>query len=404
MLSNKISKQIEKIPYFNRSGTQSITFVDDARKLVNMIPLKDRKNPATTYQDRQCGTGLDALVLAEQLNEDLKDIIPNEQDRLTHIFKNQIFLSDFDPIQCRIAVANICRAVGNRDFKPNVEMRDCFNNNFKTTYTFGSIDFDTTNEFIEHYKNLSEHVIVITKSNSHRYVESKLTEINTYQFLRRVKMTPMCLIHVPKIKKNKKVKFICGKNSSVIDNPKTVPTEDASGFEFVQEVLQKGFEGYRSEAGPEDNKKFNPRSGPVPLVFRDWLDDVVSGKKLTTSFNKQKKVKIMMVSKRDVTDKMGYGIPKLMVPKNGNPGRVPNFYYDAKGELACSAQVHWIAMSKTEFDKLTSAINKEPCYNVLFKSVLIKTHTKDFWSKIPKISHLKEIQKIYDQYYQSNSD
>lgn len=400
MLSNKISQQIEKIPHFSRMGTQSITIVEDARKLVAMIPLRDRKNPATTYQDRQCGTGLDALVLAEQLFEDLKDAITNEQDRLTHIFKNQIFLSDIDAIQCRIAVANICRAVGNRDFKPNVEMRDCFNNNFKTTYTFGSIDFDTTNEFIEHYKNLSEHVIVITKSNSHRYVEGKLTEIDTYQFLRRVKMTPMCLIHVPAIKKNKKVKFICGKTSLVIDNPKTVPTEDSSGFEFVQEVLQKGFEGYRSEAGPEDNKKFNPGSGSVPLVFRDWLEDVVSGKKLTTSFNKQKKVKIMMVSKRDVTDKMGYGVPKLMVPKNGNPGRIPNFYYDAKGELACSAQVHWIAMSKKEFDKLTDAINNEPCYNTLFKTVLVKTHTKDFWSKIPKIKYLDKVKEIYDKYYE----
>lgn len=403
MLSNKISQQIEKIPYFSRSGIQSITFVEDARKLVDMIPLKDRKNPDITYQDRQCGTGIDALVLAEQLFEDLKDAIPNEQDRLTHIFKNQIFLSDIDAIQCRIATANICRAVGDRDFKPNVEMRDCFNNNFKTTYTFGSIDFDTTNQFIEHYLNLSEHIIVITKSNSHRYVESKLSEINSYQFLRRVKMTPMCLIHVPKIKKNKKVKFINGTHSVVIDNPKTVPTEDMSGFNFVQDVLAQNFEGYRSEAGPEDNAKFNPSSGPVPIVFRDWLDDVVSGKKLTTTYNKQHKVKIMMISKRDVTDKMGYNIPKLIVPKNGNPGRIPNFYYDARGELACSAQVHWIPMTKEEFDKLTGAIKSEPCYNILFKSVLVKTHTKDFWSKIPNIKYLPEIKKIYDNHYKPNN-
>jgi hypothetical protein len=118
MLSNKISKQIEKIPHFNRFGAQSITFVEDARKLVAMIPLKDRKNPATTYQDRQCGTGLDALVLAEQLFEDLKDTIPNEQDRLTHIFKNQIFLSDINAIQHRIARANIICAVGDRSFEP----------------------------------------------------------------------------------------------------------------------------------------------------------------------------------------------------------------------------------------------------------------------------------------------
>ena len=83
-------------------------------------------------------------------------------------------------------------------------------------------------------------------------------------------------------------------------------------------------------------------------------------------------------------------------------GRVPNFYYDDKGRLACSAQVHWIGMSRKEFDKLVSAIHHEPCYNTLFKSVLIKTHTKDFWSKIPKIDCLPEVKEIYDKYYKSN--
>ena len=403
MLSNKISKQIEKITYFNRSGTESITVIEDARKLVSTIPLKDRQDPNTTYQDRQCGTGLDALVLAEQLMTDLQDAIPHEQDRLKHIFENQIFLSDISAFQVRRATANIKNAVGNCKFDPEVKLYNCFDVNKQTTYTIGSIDFDTTNEFIEHYLNLSEHVIVITKSNSHRYVESKLAEITSYQFLRRVKMTPMCLIHVPKIKHNKKVTFIDHNNTIVINNPKTVPTEDINGFEFVQALLNQGFEGYRSEAGPEDNNKFNPSSGSVPLVFRDWLDDVTEGKKLKTCYNKQNKVKILMISKRDVTEKMGYGVPKLMVPKNGNPGRIPNFYYDIDGKLACSAQVHWIPMSKKEFEQLTDAINNEPCYNTLFKAVLIKTHTKDFWRKIPKIACLPKVKKIYASYIKSNN-
>jgi hypothetical protein len=396
MLSNKISKQIEKIPHFNRLGAQSITFVEDARKLVAMIPLKDRKNPATTYQDRQCGTGLDALVLAEQLFEDLKDTIPNEQDRLTHIFKNQIFLSDINAIQHRIARANIICAVGDRSFEPNVTMRDCFNNNFKTTYTFGSIDFDTTNEFIEHYLNVSEHVIVITKSNSHRYVESKLTTIDSYQFLRRVKMTPMCIVHVSKNKKNKKVTFISGKEKVIIENPQTVPTEDSSSLLFVHEILAQHFEGYSSESGPENNAKLNVQEGNIPLVFKNWREEVAAGKKIKSSD------RIFMINKKSITPKMGYGVEKLIVPKNGNPGRIPNFYWD-DGSLACSAQTPWIPMSKKEFDKLTIAINNEPCYNILFKAVLVKTHTKDFWSKIPAIKYLPEVKKIYDKYYKSNN-
>ena len=147
MLSNKISKQIEKITYFNRSGTESITVIEDARKLVSTIPLKDRQDPNTTYQDRQCGTGLDALVLAEQLMTDLQDAIPHEQDRLKHIFENQIFLSDISAFQVRRATANIKNAVGNCKFDPEVKLYNCFDVNKQTTYTIGSIDFDTTNEF-----------------------------------------------------------------------------------------------------------------------------------------------------------------------------------------------------------------------------------------------------------------
>lgn len=396
MLSNKISKQIEKITYFARSGTESITVVEDARKLVATIPLKDRQDPNTTYQDRQCGTGLDALVLADQLMIDLKDSIPNEADRLEHIFKNQIFLSDFSDFQVRRACANIKNAVGDCTFVPNVQLYNCFNVSKQTTYTFGSIDFNTTNEFVDHYLNLSDHVIVITKSNSHRYVESKLSEITSYQFLRRVKMTPMCLIHVSKKKKNKKVTFITTKGKIVIDNPKFVPTEDSSSLAFVHEILEQNFEGYTSEAGPENNAKLNVRSGNIPLIFKNWRDEVTSGKKILPS------ERIFMINKQSVTPKMGYGVEKLIVPKNGNPGRVPNFYWD-DGSLACSAQTPWISMSKLEFDKLTVAINNEPCYNILFKAVLVKTHTKDFWSKIPKIKYLSKVKKIYDHCYKPHN-
>lgn len=394
MLSNHISKVIEMIPLFNRSGIQSITFVEDARKLVKTIPVKSRQDPKTTYQDRQCGTGLDALVLAEQLFADLESAIPDPSSRLEHIFKNQIMLGDIDPIQARIARANIKRAVNDNTFEPNIVVQDCFNNNTKTDYTFGSIDFATTNEFVEHYLNLSDTVIVITKSNKNRYVDTRLSEIKSYQFLRRVNNTPMCLICVPKKKTSTKVTFIGNKEKITIDNPKTVPTEDFYGWQFAQEILEQGFEGYRSEAGPERPSVLSSK-GSIPIVFnpsRGKITDgiVVSKDRINGS--------IIGINKKDVTKNMGYGVEKLIVSKNGNPNQVPNFYWD-DGSVACSAQVHWIAMGQQEFDNLVNAINNEPCYNTLFKAVLIKTHTKDFWSKIPKIAHLEQVKKIYDKYY-----
>lgn len=364
-----------------------------------MIPLEDRKNPSTTYQDRQCGTGLDALVLAEQLFVDLKDAIANDHQRLHHIFKNQIFLSDIDPIQARIARANIMNAVGDRTFEPNIKVQNCFDNQHKTNYTFGTIDFTTTNEFIEHYLDLSDRVVIITRSNKHRYVDSKLNEINSYQFLRKFQNNPpICIVDISKNKKTQGVTFINGEETVTIADPKLVPTFDFQGWKFAQEILEQGFEGYRAESGPENNENFNPVSGSIPLVFKGWMDDAIDGKKLRASSNKKGEPLIMMIGKKSVTEKMGFGVSKLMVPKNGNLGRIPKFYWD-DGKLACSAQVNWIAMDQTEFDELTDAINNNPCYNTLFKAVLIKTHTKDFWSKIPKIKYLNEVKRIYDKYY-----
>jgi hypothetical protein len=396
MISNNISKVIEMIPLFYRGGAESITSAEDARLMIQTIPEKDRKNPATTYQDRQCGTGIDALVLAEQLMKDLESSIVDPADRLAHIFKNQIVLSDINPVQVRIARANIKRALNDNTFEPNISVEDCFDVATKTTYTFGSIQFDTTNDFVEHFINLSKDIVIITKSNKNRYVEAKLNKITSYRYLRRVNNTPMCLIHIPKKKTNDNVTFFNNKEKVIINNPITVPTEDFYGWQYSQEVLAQNFEGYRSEAGPERPRVLN-HSGSIPMVFNPSKAKLADG--ITVSKDRENG-NIIGVSKKIVTDNTGYGIEKLIVSKNGNPGQVPNFHWD-NGSLACSAQTHWIPMSKTEFDKLTNAINNEPCYNTLFKAVLIKTHTKDFWSKIPNIKYLSKLKKIYDQYYKS---
>lgn len=400
MLSNKIVKQIEKIPYFNRSGAQSITFVEDARRLIAMIPVEHRRSPETTYQDTGCGTGLDALILAEQLMKDLRDAIPDEQKRLAHIFQNQIFLGDIDPIQARIARANIKNAVDDMSFEPNVQVRDCFQNQRRTTYTFGTIDFGLTNRFVEYYLGLSDHLVIITRANDHRYVNARLGDIDSYQFLRKFRNDPpICAISISRNKKTSGVTFINGKDHVKVQDPKIVPTFDFRGWQFAQEVLENDFVGHTAQSGPENNDRFDPVPGTVPLVFKNWMDDALAGRKLQTRYNKKGEPEIVAINKKTVTPNMGFGVAKLMVAKNGNLGRIPNFYYDADGQLACSAQVNWIAMSKTEFDKLTDAINNIPCYNTLFKAVLVKTHTKDFWKKIPKIKYITKVKEIYAKYY-----
>jgi hypothetical protein len=402
MSDNTITKAIQMIKLFDRTGTKSITSVSDASKLVDMIPINDRLNPKTTYQDTQCGTGLLVLVLAQQLMIDLKKAIPDSTNRVKHIFENQIYLSDIDPRQVQIASAIIKRAFNDRNFKINIEVKDCFQIQRQTNYTVGSIEFGTTTKFIPHFKKLSNNVIVITRANKHSLVKQKIYELQGYQFLRRVNNTPSCVLSIPKHKNNKKVTFINGSRSETINDPHIVPLENFDGWRYAEKVLNRKLKGYISNSGPENTKTFNYNNGEIPLVFKGWREDMESKKPLKNKKDKKGGHCVLLIDKESITKNMGYGIPKLLVPKNANPGCIPKFWYDKNGELACSGQVNWIAMTEKEYNKLTVAIKNDPCYNTLFKAVLVKTHTKDFWSKIPKIKYFKTVKKIHNEYYKRN--
>lgn len=381
------------IPLFDRNGAESITKYSDAVKLVQMMPIEHRQDPNTTYQDSQCGTAFDALVLAEQLMIDLKDAIPDEIDRLNHIFKKQIYLSDISEVQVRIAAANIKRAVNDSSFCPNIEVKDCFENNTTTNYTFGSIDSATANKFVSKHLSLSSNVIVISKSSKNSFLKNKIAQLVAYQFVRRIHNTPFCILHVSNQVTNKTT-FINNNKKVVVNNPLGVPNEDFDGWLFSQRILEKGFEGYIATQGPERPAIVNS-AGSVPMVFKPSKAALGQGIKLSKDRNNGS---LVGVSKSAATPETGYGVEKMFVAKSGNAGHIPNFYWD-DGSLSCSSQTPWIAMSKEEFDKLTLAIRNEPCYNTLFKAVFVKTHTKNFWRKIPKIEHLDQVKEIYNEYY-----
>ena len=399
MLYNKIDRVINEILLFESNGNESIVKVEDAKKLVMMIPAVDRANSLTTYQNPQCGSGLLDLVLARQLMVDLKKAIPREEDRLAHIFGNQLFLGDIDKTQTMVARANLHRAIGAREFEVNVTHQDCFDNVLKTTYTIGSIDFKTTNAFVPYYRKLSDHVIVITQSNSHRYVEQRLNEIYAYQFLGRAKnATPVCVIHVDKNKTSKDVVFIDGDQSVTKTNPKTVPTGDFAGWQYVEGVLSKNFEGYRACAGPERPKVIDS-PGKIPMVFQPSRG-IKDGKFVVSK--DRKKGAVIGVDKKFATERTGYNVPKLLISKSGNPGQKNSIYWDT-GDVACGANCYWVPMSQQEFIKFEKIWNNEPCIDKLVRVILVKCNGVDFWSMIPKVKYLTELRKIYDNYYQSDS-
>lgn len=380
------------IPLFSREGTQIILSSDRAKCLIDMIDPKDLADPTTTYQDVQCGTGFIMLMLAERLMSTLTKAIPNEQDRLKNIFQNQLFLSDIDSTQTRIARANLLRAVGNRDFPVNVEQADCFKLQRKTNYTIGSIDFGTTNNFVPFYRNLSDEVIIVTRANKHSYESNRINDIYTYRFLgvSQQSAVPLCIMHFSRSKKTGGVNFTDGIKSVNITNPTFLPGEDLDGYLYASEVLDLKLDGYKAHYGSLSRETCRASRGSQLVIFGVGTKDTDYGEEF-------------QVSKKLVSAKDGVGIKKLVVSKNGNRGQRSIIKY-AGPEVALGHTTLWIEVKdENEFKEINKVWEKEPAYDKLVR-ILKETSPAnglDFWSAVPQIKYLKQIKKIYVKHYKS---
>lgn len=388
MLCNNIDRVIGMIPLFSRQGTQSILSTEHADCLVDQIDAEDLANPDTTYRDPQCGTGSVMLVLAKRLMSTLTEAIPNEQKRLQHIFKNQLYLSDIDQTQCRIARANLLRAVNSKDAQVNVEQSNCFDIDNPTTYTISSIEFTTTNDFVPRFLHLSKQVIVSTRANKTAYEKSRINDIDTYQFLGVAGSgVPLCMMSFKADKSRSGVLFTDGKYSVTINNPEFLPGHDLDGYLYVTEVLDQKFEGYQAQYGAIGKPMAQQNPGTVPLIF--GAGDKHSDYGITYK-----------VSKKIITERNGLGKNKLVVSKNGNRGGKSVLKF-AGPDIAVGDTVLWIEMSHTEFKKINQVWEHEPSYDKLIRIIRETSPANgvSFWKMIPNICHLEKIKKIHAKYY-----
>ena len=382
------------IPLFNREGTQNILSVEHARHLISLIGEKDLADPTTTYQDVQCGTGLVMLVLAETLMDTLKPAIPDEQRRLAHIFTKQLFLSDIDSTQYRVARANILRAVGDREFAVNVELADCFTVKRKTNYTIGSIDFETTNDFVPYYIQQSDHVIIVTRANKNSYEGRRITDIDTYWFLGLAQsLVPICIMYFKSGKKTSKVNFTNGKKTVTINNPTFLPGRDLDGYLYGNEVLSLGLEGYTAYYGTISRGAVASSPGHVPVIFGAGEKNGGLGE-------------VIKASKKIISERDGLGKNKLVISKNGNRS-VKSPIKFAGPEYAVGYTALWVEVKdQSEFAKIDKIWQSEPSYDKLIR-ILKETspaNGTEFWKLIPKIKHLKQVKAIYERHYKSDNN
>lgn len=75
----------------NLSSDEVFTPPEIANSMLDMLPQELFKSPDTKFLDPGCKSGVFLREIAKRLNEGLKDKIPNVEQRMDHIMKNQLF-------------------------------------------------------------------------------------------------------------------------------------------------------------------------------------------------------------------------------------------------------------------------------------------------------------------------
>lgn len=101
-MKDKIKEAIEAIKnkaVYNKSKSDKhgevFTPFDLVNEMVDNIPKEVWSDKTKTFLDPCVGLGQFPIVLVERLFDGLKEVIPNEEDRLKHIVENQIYMGEY---------------------------------------------------------------------------------------------------------------------------------------------------------------------------------------------------------------------------------------------------------------------------------------------------------------------
>lgn len=75
----------------NLSSDEVFTPPEIANQMLDMLPQELFKDPNTKFLDPACKSGVFLREIVKRLNEGLKDLMPDTQERLDHIFHNQVY-------------------------------------------------------------------------------------------------------------------------------------------------------------------------------------------------------------------------------------------------------------------------------------------------------------------------
>ena len=375
---------------YDSEGVQLIIDESFASKSLELLDNDILKDPASTYCDPQCGSGTLLLYLAELLNDALKSVIPDDVKRLKHIFTNQLFANDIDCLQTRVCKSNFKKAINDKDAKVNVTNFDYKEIHEHFTCVVSAVQFNTTNDFVPWAQQHAIETLILTKPNKIRYQSHPyIKEITKYRYLGETKTwSQIAAFYFNNKNSQTGVTFVTDQGEHYAENPTMLPTNNWNDFLFAQEIVTKGFPGYRANYGSFYRTVAKENPGDIPIVFN-------VGKKTKSEFED-----IIYVDERIVTEKEGVGKNKVLISKNGNRGKQSHIKFGSP-TVGTGHNTIWVDIQTLEnykeFDKYYYSPEIKKLCEIL--SANNPANGVSFWAGIPLMQYYNEVKKIYDKYY-----
>lgn len=389
MTTNNINKRLKQLQAYDSSGSQTIITEVFAKRAIDVLDVNLLEDPSTTYCDPQCGSGTLLMYLAQRLMQTLEKIIPNEAERAEHIFSKQIFASDIDSLQTMVCKTNFKKALDDKHAQVNVVQQSYEAVQSPYSVIISSLDFATTNKFVDHFRTICDNVLVLTRPNKNRYTRNSINQISKYRFLGvTASITPICAMYF-KPKTDNKVEFITDNDSVVVDDPKYLPGHNLKSYLYAEEILHSEFDTFDANYGSyyinHPNIVNNP--GEVELIFQVGREGGPFRKTVS-------------VDKSIITPREGVGIHKVVISKNGNRSAKSILKY-AEPKYGTGHNAIWIqTQSKQEADEIITYYNSPQITRLIMSlKETSPANGKSFWTKIPHYKHKDKIKEIYDKYF-----
>lgn len=110
-LSQKIDAIILKMDLLKADSAETQTPVKLVNEMLDELRTKIWQDNTKTFLDPACGRGVFGLCILQRLFDGLQLVIPDEQERLNHILRNQIFLCDISEVMYTKVAAAFARAI-----------------------------------------------------------------------------------------------------------------------------------------------------------------------------------------------------------------------------------------------------------------------------------------------------